>query len=245
MPEDMPATAYPIEQLVLSDFTQTPNTSVNITQTVLEHIVPRNEARALLRYPGRLTFGKLDAIVGTTATTYALLSTLVFSRNFPTPARAFRGTTAGGLAGATEQTYVASGPGAGQFTIDASNNIVLGTALAATDTVWVYYAFSDGQYTIEVFTPNERRHDTYANGTILRLNSAPQDDVNSVFAIGSNTPFLPQDTIVRVQVNVTNSTSLVNFDAANIYTNIELPFTRAPIAALKGHPDAQLAGLGA
>lgn len=246
---EAPASAYPIETLVLQDFTQTPNTSAGLYQTVLEHVVPRNEVRALLRYPGRLTFGKRDAFVGDGALKqFALLSTLIASRNFPTPARAFKGATAGGVSAATELTYTsAAAPAAGQFTIDASNNIVLAAADAAPtagETVWVFYAFSDGEYTIEVFTPNERRHDTYANGTIRRLNAAPQDDVNSVFAIGSNTPWLPQDTLIRVQVKVADSDSIVSFDPLNIYTNIELPFTRQPIGAVKD-PDNQLSALGA
>ena len=246
---EAPASAYPIETLVLEDFTRTPNTSAGLYQTVLEHVVPRNEVRALLRYPGRLTFGTQDAFVGDgAAKSFALLSTLVQSRNFPTPARAFKGATGGGVAGATELTYTsAAAPGAGEFTISAANAIVLAAAddaPTAGETVWVYYAFADGEYTIEVFTPNERRHDTYANGTIRRLNAAPQDDVNSVFAIGSNTPWLPQDTLIRVQVKVEDADSIVNFDAHNIYTNIELPFTRQPIGAVKD-PDNQLSGLGA
>lgn len=246
MPET--ETTSGIEKLLLGDFTRTPNTLANVLQTVMEFIVPRGEARSLRRWPGRLTLGKRDAFVGNgAAKTFALLSTLVHSRNWPTPARAFKGATAGGVAGATELVYTsAAAPAAGQFTIDAANNIVLAAADAAptaAETVWVYYAFGDGRYTIEVFTANEKRHDSVINGSILGLNAANQDDVNSVFAINANTPYLPQDTIIRVQVQVSDADSIVNFDDQNIYTNIELPYTRAPQASIRS-PDAQLAGLG-
>lgn len=247
----MPDTEAPtqaIEKLLLSDFTRTPNTMAGVLQTVMEHVVPRGEARSLRRWPGRLTLGKRDAFVGNAALkTFALLSVLVNSRNFPTPARAFKGLTANGVAGAVELVYTsAAAPAAGQFTIDAANNIVLAAAdaaPAANETVWVYYAFGDGRYTVEVFAANEKRHDSVLNGSILGLNAANQDDVNSVLAINANTPYLPQDTAIRVQVQVTDADSLVNFDDVNIYTNIELPYTRAQQASIRS-PDAQLAGLG-
>ena len=234
----MPEQHYPQEALILEDFTQFANTQTGVMETVLEHVVPRNEARMLLRAPGRLNFGTLDTFSGDGSTTdFALLSTLVRSRNFPQPARAF--------VGGVEQTYTsAAAPGAGEFTV-TGNTAKFGTAPAnAADNTKVYYAFADGDYTVEVFSPNERQHDTYANGTIRRLNSAPQDDVNSVWAIGANTPPLPQDTIIRVQVKVSDADSIVNFDADNIYTRIELPFTRLPLAAVQD-PDAYLARLGA
>lgn len=247
MPESE-APTQGIEKLLLGDFTRTSNTMAGVLQTVMEHLVPRGEARSLRRWPGRLTLGKRDAFVGNGALkTFALLSILVNSQQFSAPARAFKGATAGGVAAATELVYTsAAAPAAGQFTIDATNNIVLAAADAApsaAETVWVYYAFSDGRYTVEVFAANEKRHDSVANGSILGLNVANQNDVNSVWAINANTPYLPQDTAIRVQVQVADADSLVNFDEQNVYTNIELPYTRIAQAAIKS-PDAQLAGLG-
>ena len=240
---------YPEEMLVLTDFVTTPNTQTGLMETVLEHVVPRNEARMLLRSPGRLHFGTRhvtaegDGIV----TSYALPVTLVRSRNFPVPAIVliYDGADPDSDTLVDTLVYVASAPAAGQFTLSA-NNVVLGDAadLDAGEFGVVYFPFGNGEYTVEVFSPNERTHDTYANGTILRLNSAPQDDVNSVWALGSNTPPLPQDTIVRVQVKITDADAIVNFDAVNVYTAIELPFTRLPVGSLND-PDAYLDKLGA
>lgn len=239
---------YPQETLVLPDFDQSSNSQTGVFETVLEHIVPRNEARMLLRAPGRLTFGTRHIVQGDgVTTTYSLPAVLVRSRNFPIPAVAlvYDGADPATANLVDTLTYVASGPAAGQFTL-SGNDVVLGDGadVGAAEYLVVYFPFSNGVYTVEVFSPNERQHDTYANGTILRLNSAPQDDVNSVWALGSNSPPLPQDTIIRVQVKVTDADAIVNFDAANPYTNIELPFTRLPLAALSD-PDAYMGPLGA
>jgi len=239
---------YPTEVLVLDDFVQTQNSQTGVFETVLEHEVPRNEARMLLRSPGRLNFGTrhITAEGDGIATNYALPVTLVRSRNFPIPAvvKVFDGPDPDADSEVDELDYVASAPGAGEFTL-SGNSVVLGAAadIGAGEYGVVYFPFGNGDYTVEVFSPNQRRHDTYQNGSILRLNSAPQDDVNSVWALGRNSPPLPQDTIVRVQVKVTDADAIVNFDAANPYTRIELPFTRLAVAG-DGSADDYLKGLG-
>lgn len=220
----MPLQTSDIENLLLSDFLASANSGVaGVLQTVLQHTVFRGETRTLIRHPGRLTFGTKDLFSGNGAlVTFNLTKKAVVSANHPTPARAF--------VGGVEQAYVAAAPGAGQFTVNfavSPATITFGVAPGAgADNVDVRYANAEGNYSIEVFTPNSRRHDTYKNGTIRRLNSAPQHDNNNIFAIDRDTPPLTQDHIIRIQVD---SAAVVDLDAEKSYTSIELPFVRGPL----------------
>lgn len=217
-----------METLTREDFTRVANTGAGAFQTVMTHIVPRGEARKFVREAGRLNFGATQqfAPAGGTTTLTITAGSVVRSRQF----KAYPVTVFRLRAGVTVQlTLVTAAPGANEFSYNETTQVITIAASTAGDVFDVYFPFSAGSYTVEVFSPSERRHDTYGNGTIQRLNSAPQDDINSMFSINSDTPWLLQDYTLRVQVN---TATIVNHDDRNPYTLVELPYVRAPLAAL-------------
>lgn len=219
------------------DFVLTATQGTGAVETVAEYVIPRGEARKFIRHSGRLTLGAKDLFNGDGATVDFVLAQPIANspRAFAAPAKVF--------VGAVEYVYVAAAPGAGQFTINfATKTITFGVAPAVgVDNVKVYYppVNGDGKYTIEVYNPTERRHETFGNGSIRRINTAPQDDINSPWTMGE-TPWLVQDYILRVQVQ---SASDVSVDADNPYTQIELPFVRKGIAQVSKDELAELVGI--
>lgn len=204
----------PIENLTRDDFTLSANTP-NVNTTTAEFVVPRGFAFRLLAHNARLLLGTMDQFAGNGAqVTFVLTRKIVPSR----------GNGPAAIDGA-----VATVNGA-QVTISAidyaAGSVTLAAAPANGAVVKIYYAFAEGRYTVEVFSADERRHDTHANGSIRRLNASNQEDVNQMFRLDFPTNWLPQDFVVRIQVN---TPATVNWDAVNPFSMIQFPFERRDI----------------
>lgn len=208
------------------DFELDSNTVSTALEAVASHTIPRGLVRQFVTKPGRLTLGALQEFDGDGVTTAFVISagTVVSNpRGFYQPVVA--------IVDGTEQTYTTGSPGAGEFSYTASTQTVtFGTAPASgTDNVDIYFPFAEGAYTVEVFSENGRQRETFVNGPIRRLNSAPQDDVNSAWGLRRPTPLIPQDAEIRILVR---STVSVNWDDENPYSQIELPYMEAPITSM-------------
>lgn len=112
----------------------------------------------------------------------------------------------------------------------AAKTVTLAAAPANGAVVKIYYGIGEGRYTVEVFSADERRHDTHANGSIRRLNASNQEDVNSLFRLDFPTNWLPQDFIVRIQVQ---TPGVINWDAVNPFSSIQLPYERRDIRTFR------------
>jgi hypothetical protein len=242
MPAAAVLTSIPgLDYLTLNDVTKTAATGTGATETVFEFIIPRGEARKFVRTAGRLTLGAKDTFAGNGALVDFVLAQTIANnfRGFRIPAILYFLT--GGVK--TYKTYTSNpAPGAGQFTVNFATNAVKtgDVAAALTDVVVLYPPVNvDGQYTVEVFNPTERRHETFGNGSIRGLHSMVQDDINSPWSM-SETPWLPQDYILRVQVKTVSDVSV---DLDNAYTQLELPFVRKPVQQLTKEEYAQTVGI--
>lgn len=230
----MPAqlTSIPgLDFLTRSDLTLTAASGTGAVETVAEFVIPRGLARKFVRTSGRLLLGAKDTFAGNGALVdFVLAATIANSpRSFRIPAVLYFQVGAGAK---TYKTYTANpAPGAGEFTVNFATNAVKTGDVAPNGTsVHVYYppVNGDGQYTIEVFNPTERRHETYGNDAIAALHSAAQTDINSPWTM-NETPWLPQDYIIRVQVKTSSD---VNVESDNPYTLFALPFIQKPVSQM-------------
>jgi len=208
----------PMEYLTRDDFTLAANTP-NVNTTVAEFVIPRGYAFRFLAQAARLLLGVMDQFAGTGAqTVFNLTRQIVPSRG--------NGPSALDGAVATVNSAV--------VTISAidynAKTVTLAVAPANAAVVKIYYGIAEGRYTVEVFSPDERRHDTHANGSIRRLNASNQEDVNSLFRLDFPTNWLPQDFLVRVQVNTPGT---INWDAANPFSSIQVPYERRDLRSFK------------
>jgi len=208
----------PTENLTRDDWTLSANTP-NVNTTVAEFVVPRGYAKRFVAQNARLMLGTMDQFAGNgAATAFALSRTIVPSRgNGPLSTDGAVATVNGAVVAISAINY-------------ATNTVTLAAAPANAAVVKIYYAFSEGRYTVEVFSADERRHDTHANGSIRRLNATNQEDVNQIFRLDFPTNWLPQDFILRIQVN---TPATVNWDAVNPFSTILFPFERRDIRSFK------------
>ncbi|MFA5861214.1 MAG: hypothetical protein WDA16_05915 [Candidatus Thermoplasmatota archaeon] len=208
----------PIEFLTREDFSLAANTP-NVNTTTAEFVIPRGYAYRFLAHAGRLLLGTMDQFAGTGAqTVFNLTRDIVPSRgNGPAAIDGALVTVNGALVAITSIDY-------------AANSVTLTVAPANAATVKIYYAFSEGRYTVEVFSADERRHDTHANGAIRRLNASNQEDVNQLFRLKFATNWLPQDFIIRVQVQ---TAATINWDTVNPFSMLQLPYERRDIRTFR------------
>jgi hypothetical protein len=221
-----------------ADMTLTPTVGSGNFETVAEFIIPRGEARKFLREAGRLTLGSKSAFNGDGATTVFTLPANVSNnaRAFTPPAALY--FVVAGVK--VFKVYTANpAPGAGQFTVLFPNQVKTGDiAAAGVNNVVVYYppTNSDGKYTIEVFNPPEKRHETYGNGATAGLHRKVQDDINSPWTM-NETPWIVQDYLIRVQVA---SLIVVDTSLDNPFLGVELPFVRKGIGQVTKQELAEL-----
>lgn len=208
----------PIEFLTREDFTLSANTP-NVNTTVAEFVIPRGYAFRYLAHSARLLLGTMDQFNGDgVQATFNLSRDIIPSRgNGPASTDGAVATVNGAVVAIQSINY-------------AANSVTLAAAPANGATVRIYYAFGEGRYTVEVFSADERRHDTHANGAIRRLNASNQEDVNQLFRLKFATNWLPQDFLIRIQVN---TPATVNWDAANPFSSIQFPYERRDIRSFR------------
>jgi len=206
-----------MEFLTREDFTLSANTP-NVNTTVAEFVIPRNYAFKFLARNSRVLLGTMNQFVGNGAQTAFVLSrAIVRSKgNGPLPTDGAVATVNGNAVAISAIDYV-------------TRTVTLAAAPANGATVRIYYLFAEGRYTVEIFSADERRHDTHANGSIRRLNASNQEDVNSAVRLDFSTNWLPQDFLFRIQVQ---TPATVNWDPANAFSTIQLPFERRDVRAL-------------
>jgi len=207
-----------MENLTRDDFTLSANTP-NVNTTIAEFVIPRGYAFRFLAQNARLTLGAMDQFAGNGAqTAFVLTRAPVSSRGWGA------GATDGVLATVNGAVVTVASVNY------ATNTVTLAAAPANGATVKIYYPFSDGRYTVEIFSADERRHDTQANGSIRRINASNQEDVNQIFRLDFPSNWLPQDFLFRVQVN---TPATVNWDAVNPFSVLQVPFERRDIRSFR------------